>query len=116
MRAVNEPVSNKRYKLACVPIKDSDQPAHPYSLIRVYNRHPMGSQRSNVSSDEELRLWSDCVKVLTDLNLHCMHMPTCILCWSPAQLDVILRVLNQKLIFVFLKQNICSGYSKEPSQ
>ena len=27
-----------------------------------------------------------------------------------------LRVLNENLIFLFLNQNICCGYSKEPSQ
>ena len=27
-----------------------------------------------------------------------------------------LRVCNTKLIFLFLNQNICCGYSKEPSQ
>ena len=26
-----EPASSKRFKLACTPIKDSDQPAHPQS-------------------------------------------------------------------------------------
>ena len=27
-----------------------------------------------------------------------------------------LRVPNEKIIFLFLNQNICCGYSKEPSQ
>ena len=27
-----------------------------------------------------------------------------------------LRVCNENLIFLFLNQNICCGYSKEPSQ
>ena len=31
-------------------------------------------------------------------------------------LDLKLRVPDQKLIFLFLNQNICCGYSKEPSQ
>ena len=43
-------------KLACAPIKDSDQPAHLYSLIIVFDGHSMGSQRSNVSSGRNLRL------------------------------------------------------------
>ena len=29
---------------------------------------------------------------------------------------LVLRVRNENLIFVFLNQNICCGYSKEPSQ
>ena len=28
-------VSSKMYNLSCAPIEDSDQPAHPYSLIIV---------------------------------------------------------------------------------
>ena len=35
-----EPVFSKRYKLACVPIDDSDQPAHPRSLIRAFDGLP----------------------------------------------------------------------------
>ena len=35
-----EPVFSKRYKLACVPIDDSDQPAHPHSLIRAFDGLP----------------------------------------------------------------------------
>ena len=30
--------------------------------------------------------------------------------------ELLLRVRNENLIFLFLKQNICCGYSKEPSQ
>ena len=31
-----KPVSSERYKLACASAEDSDQPAHPRSLIRVF--------------------------------------------------------------------------------
>ena len=30
--------------------------------------------------------------------------------------DLNIRVHNRKIFFVFLNQNICCGYSKEPSQ
>ena len=43
-----EPVPIKRYKLACAAIKDSDQPAHPPSQVRVFDRRSMGSHGSNV--------------------------------------------------------------------
>ena len=49
-----EQVSSKRYKLTCTPIKDSDQPAHPQSLIRVFNVRSMGNEGSNVSSHRKL--------------------------------------------------------------
>ena len=38
------PDSSKRYKLACAPIEDSGQPAHPRSLIRVLRRLSMGTK------------------------------------------------------------------------
>ena len=47
-----EPVSGKRYMVACAPIEDSDQSVHARSLIRVFDRSSMGSQGSNVSSGE----------------------------------------------------------------
>ena len=49
-------VSSKRYKLACAPIEDSDQPAHARSLIRVFDGRTIGRQVFNVSSSGKLRL------------------------------------------------------------
>ena len=53
----------KRYQLACVPMKDSDLPAHPHSLITVFIGPSMGSQGSNVffqgeneASDQTVRM------------------------------------------------------------
>ena len=42
--------------MECVPIEDSDQPAHPCSLIKVFDGLSMGSQGSKVSSGGKLRL------------------------------------------------------------
>ena len=56
-----EPVSSKRYKLACAPIQDChDQPAPPHSLIGVCNGLSLGSQGPTVSSWVKLRFQSDC--------------------------------------------------------
>ena len=33
---MNEPAHDKTYKMAYAPSKDSDQPGHPPSLIRVF--------------------------------------------------------------------------------
>ena len=41
---LHEPVSSKRYKLACAPIKDSDQTEHQRSLVSLYEGLDMGSQ------------------------------------------------------------------------
>ena len=55
---IKEPVSSEKYKLACAPIEDSDQPARPRSLIRFFDERSMGSQGSSLSSGEKLRIWS----------------------------------------------------------
>ena len=57
-----------------------------HAVWSVFDKHSMGSQRSNLSSGGKLRPWSDCVEVQTDFNLRCRHMPTCTLCWIPSQL------------------------------
>ena len=40
----------KRYKFACAPIKNLDQPVYPCGLIRVLDGHSVSSQGSSVSS------------------------------------------------------------------
>ena len=49
---LNQPIPSKRYKFACVPLEDSDQPEHKRSLIRVIYMRSMGTQ----ASDRKLRL------------------------------------------------------------
>ena len=71
-----EPVISKRYKFTCAPSEDSDQPAHPRSLIRIFNGSYIGSQESKVSSGAKVRLWADCSDVQTGLKLRCTHIPT----------------------------------------
>ena len=39
----NELPHDKTCEMACVPSKDSAQPGHPPSLIRVFTVHSMGS-------------------------------------------------------------------------
>ena len=63
-----KPGHNISYKIACVPSEDSDQPAHPRSLIRVFTGHSLGSQGSKASSGGQRRLWSDCADVQADLS------------------------------------------------
>ena len=77
---IAQPVSSKRYKLAYAPIEDSDQPAQVRRLISVFDERPVGIQRSNVSSDEKLRLWSDYAGAQTCFNLRSTQKPTCTLC------------------------------------
>ena len=44
LTGLNEPVSSKRYKSACAPDEDSDQPVHLRSPIRVFDVCSMDSQ------------------------------------------------------------------------
>ena len=53
-------MSSIRYKLACAHIEDSDQTAHPRSLIRVIDGRSMGSLGSKVSSGGKLTLFRQC--------------------------------------------------------
>ena len=54
----NEPGHSNSYKIACVPSGDSDQPAHPRSLIRVFAGYSgvQCSQGSKASSGGQRRL------------------------------------------------------------
>ena len=82
---INELVSRKRYKLARVPIKYSNQPAHPHSLIRVLDGHSLGRQCPDLSSCINSRLWSDCKGAQTNLNHRCSHIQACDLYWISIQ-------------------------------
>ena len=49
--------------LACVPSKNSDQPAHPCNLIRVFTGHSVGSQVSKMSSTLWKHAYSNMFKI-----------------------------------------------------
>ena len=53
------PPHDKTDKMIYAPSKDSDQPGHPPSLIRVFAVHSMGNSGPKVSSCGQRRLWSD---------------------------------------------------------
>ena len=40
----------------------------------------------------------------------------CVQTFLKSKPGLYLRLLNEKIFFLFLNQNICRGYSKEPSQ
>ena len=60
---IYELVSCKRKKLAHAPIEDSDQPVLSCSLIRVFDRHSMGSQKSRGGDPGFLESGYICIKV-----------------------------------------------------
>ena len=81
-----EPPSDKTNILTCAPSKDSDQPGHLSSLIRVFAVRSMGSWGPKLSSCGQRRLWSDWADDQADLSLHWAHMPFCWFCHEAAQL------------------------------
>ena len=40
--------------MVCMPSEETDQPAHPLSLIRIFARHYTGSQGSNVKHTRDI--------------------------------------------------------------
>ena len=72
--------------MICAPSEDSDQPGQLPSLIRVFTVRSIGSERSNVSSCEQRRLWSDWADDQADLSLRWVHMPFCWFCHEAAHL------------------------------
>ena len=64
----------KRYLRTCAPSEDSDQPAHPRSLIRIFTGRILERQGYNVCSCEQRRLRSDCADAQADLSLRWLHV------------------------------------------
>ena len=62
------------YNTARAPSDDSDQPAHPGSLIIVFTMHPAGSQGSNASSSGQRRLWSAFMDALAKPSIRWVFM------------------------------------------
>ena len=84
---INEPPHDKTNKMACALSKDSDQPGHPPSLIRVFAvrmkkawvlSHPLSAQG---------RLWSDWADAQADLSLRWAHMSSCWFCHEAAEIQ-----------------------------
>ena len=57
----NEPPHDKTNKMACAPSEDSDQPAHPPSLITVFSIRMKKTLVLNYLFSTQRRLWSDWV-------------------------------------------------------
>ena len=65
--------------------KDSDQPGHPPSLIRVFAVRSMGSLGPNFASGGQRWLWSDWADAQADLSLRWAHRSFCWFCRAVAQ-------------------------------
>ena len=72
----------------CAPSKDSDQPGHPPSLIKVFAVHLISTKDpSFLHADSED--WSDWADAQTDLSFHWAHRPYCWFCCAAAHMFVI---------------------------
>ena len=85
----HEPQHNKTNKVTCGPCKDSDQPGHLPSLIRVFAVRSLGSQGPNTSSCGQQRLWSDWADAKADLSLCWAHRSLCLFCHEAAHIPLI---------------------------
>ena len=89
--------SSKMYKLACVPIKDSDQTVHLCSLIWVFDGHSWYKRVQGFLGGCRCAEWFESLLgstflqgdagVQNDLNLGCAHILTCNICWIPTHLE-----------------------------
>ena len=64
-----ELMHEKTYLLTCAPNEDSDEPAHPRSLIIVFVVRVVLRCILGYPKCAQWRFWSDCVNVQADLNL-----------------------------------------------
>ena len=75
--------------MACAPSKDSDQPVHLPSLIRVFAVRMKEAWVLSYLLSAQRRFWSDWADAQADLSLCWVHMPFRLFCHEVAQDDVI---------------------------
>ena len=117
---------DKTNKMACAPSKDSDQPGHPPSLIRVFAVRLKKARILSYPLSAQRRLWSDWANAQADLSLRWAHMPFCWFCHNVAHLFSILVISGMKhfitasLTIIWLAPNnpfyICVMKKKESPQ
>ena len=73
----------------CAHCKDSDQPAHSRSLIKIFTERILDNQSCKVSSWGQRRLWSDFADAQADLSLRWAHMSEGTLSHVTAQIQYV---------------------------
>ena len=71
---IYESLSEKKYLLTCASNEDSNQPAHPRSLIRAFVVRMKKPCIPGFPKCDQWRFWSDCANAQADLNLRWAHM------------------------------------------
>ena len=105
----NDPQQDKTNKITCVPSKDSEQPGHSPSLIRVFTVHMKKAWVLSYSLSAQLRLWSDWADAQADLSLCWAHMSFCWFCYAVAQMVghmvttwLLMFTLTHNLVYIAL--------------
>ena len=84
-----EPPHDKTNKMACAPSKDSGQPGHPSSLIRVFAVRMKKNWVLSYTLSAQPRLWSDWAHAQADLSL----------CWAHSHF--VGFVMRRSIVFFF---------------
>ena len=87
----NELPHDKTNRMACAPSKDSDQPGHLPSLIRVFAVRMKKAWVLSYPLSTQRRLWSAWASAQADLSLRWAHMPFCWFCHEVAQISNVIR-------------------------
>ena len=73
LKIINEPAHDKTNKMSCVPRKDSVQPGHPPSLIRVFAVRMKKAWVLSYPLSAQQRIRSDWADAQADLSLCWAH-------------------------------------------
>ena len=83
---LNEPPNDKINKRTCAPSKESDQPRHLPSLIRVFAVRIKKPWILSYPLNAQWRLWLDWADTQADLSLRWVHRSFCWFCHVAAQM------------------------------
>ena len=96
---IDEPEHDKTYSETCAPSKDSDQPAHPRSLIRVFADRMYLLQPSSYPKKDKRKPLTYWVDVQADQSLCWLHRST-VLSTSPRKtVFAWCFILNENILF-----------------
>ena len=107
----NEPHREISNEMVCAPSKDSDQPGHPPSLIRVFTVRLKIDRILSYSLSAQWRLWSDWASAHCRLSLRWAHMQIRWFCHDAAQIKAELFLEMTQWKNFMSAFYVCSGTS-----
>ena len=88
---------SKTYNKTCVTSKDSDRPAHPFSMARVLVYPSLDSLEAVKGTCDQRRLRSDCANAQSDLSLRWSHKSYTRICRALAQIRFAVHCSNDSV-------------------